>query len=396
MANGLRRRVATLLLFFVFLSATGSDGRAVSVLTCSPGDEVYALFGHTALRVRIPQRNIDAVFNYGIFDFDEPGFIRRFVLGETDYLLGVTDYNRFIAEYAMRGSGVTEQVLNLDSLQKSRLIEALLKNAMPQNRKYRYNFLFNNCTTKARDMILAAVEADNAELLYGSDSTCAAMTFRRIVHRFTQGNPWYEFGMDMLLGAPADVVAGRDGAQFAPLIMMNDLCGSRIIDDGNERSFVSEQRDLLVPQPKEPSVSNFTPFNAALLLLLFTFVVMLCERRSRRVFLLWDFLLMGLQGSAGCVLAFMVLFSSHPAVDVNWLLLWINPLPLILFPVLVCRVIKGRSLAFMWIETAMPAVFILASPLLPQSFPAPLYVCAAALIVRSLFHIYKEKICALD
>lgn len=388
--------MATLLLFFIFLSVTGNDGRTVSVLTCSPGDEVYALFGHTALRVRIPERNVDAVFNYGIFDFDEPGFIGRFVLGETDYLLGVADYNRFIAEYAMRGSGVTEQVLNLDSLQKSRLTDALMRNAMPQNRKYRYNFLFNNCTTKARDMILAAVEADNASLSYGTDSVCATMTFRQIVHRFTRQNPWYEFGMDMLLGAPADVVAGRDGAQFAPLVMMDDLSQCEIVRGDSMSPFICEQRQLLAPQPKETAPNNFTPFNVSLLLLLFTFVVMLCERRSRRVFLPWDFLLMGLQGLAGCVLAFMVLFSSHPAVDVNWLLLWLNPLPLLLLPVLVVRVIKGRSLSFMWIEAAMPAIFVVASPLLPQSFPAPLYVCAAALIARSLFHIYKEKICALD
>lgn len=382
-----------LFLFFLPLSIFADDKREVSLLTCSPGEQVYELFGHTAIRVTDPARGVDVVFNYGLFSFDTPNFVWRFVCGETDYLLGYTDFRYFVAEYGVRGSGVTEQVLAIDSLQKNRIIEALVKNSLPKNRTYRYNFLFNNCTTKSRDVIL---EALGDSVVYAVPSVGDSLTFREIIHRHTAGNPWYEFGMDMLLGAPADRVAGRSGAQFAPFILMQEFADAEVINGDSVYRLVSSQSNLLFPEQRVHKNNNLTPFNVSLLLLLFTFVVMLCERRSKRTFWLWDVLLMLMQALSGTVLLFMVLFSQHPAVDCNWLLLWLNPLPLVLLPVLLYRVRKGLSMGFMWIQVAMPVLFIVASPILPQSFPAPLYICAITIIFRSLFYIYKEKICALD
>ena len=205
----------------IFLAPSAAqDKREVSLLTCSPGEEVYAHFGHTALRVKDPTRGADIVFSYGIFSFDEPNFVWRFILGETDYLLGAVDYPYFIAEYSERGSGVTEQVLALDSLQKNAITAALIENIQPQNRVYRYNFLYNNCTTKARDKIFGTV---GNGIAYSEPSAGDSLTFRDIVHRFTNRHPWYQLGMDMLLGAPADERATRSGAQFAPIIFMQEL-----------------------------------------------------------------------------------------------------------------------------------------------------------------------------
>lgn len=390
----LRNRV--LLLLFICSAAINAfayDGKRVSVLTCSPGEEVYELFGHTALRVTDSENGADLVFNYGLFSFDEPNFIWRFVLGETDYLLGVADYNSFMAQYEARGSGVTEQVLNLDSAQVMTLLQSLYHNIQPDNRKYRYNFLFNNCTTKARDVVFDAL---GAPVSYAASSAGDSLSFRQIVHRFTVDNPWYSFGMDLLLGAPADVIAGRNGAQFAPILFKEELTGAYVVKDSIKVPLLSEHGELLMPRSKVSQRNNLTPFNVALLLLLFTFVVMLCERRSKKTYWLWDVLLMGLQGLSGCVLLFMVLFSQHPAVDVNWLLLWINPISLFLLPVLIYKIRKDETPYIMFIQLAMAAIFILLSPILPQAFPAPVYIVAVALIVRSLFHLYKKNICALD
>ncbi len=394
--NGRLRGLLAALFFLVcFSSAVAGDERSVSLLTCSPGEEVYALFGHTALRVTDPERGMDVVFNYGLFSFDEPNFIWRFVLGETDYLLGAIDYDFFLGEYAIRGSGVTEQVLNLDSLQKNELINALVINASPKYRSYRYNFLFNNCTTKARDKILEILGGKNA-ITYDVASVGDSATFRDIVHRFTEHNEWYRLGMDLLLGAPADVVAGRDGAQFAPLIFKEDLSHAYIGNVEDSRPLVVRNNELLLPVSRDAVRNNLTPFNTSLLLLLFTFVVMLCERRSKKTYWVWDVFMFALQGIAGCLLTFMVLFSQHPAVDTNWLLIWLNPIPLFLLPIFIYRVIKGKTLLFLWIEIVMVLLFFILSPFLPQYFPVPLYLCGIALIVRSLFNIYKNKICALD
>lgn len=373
----------------ILVPSVAQDKREVSLLTCSPGEEVYAHFGHTALRVKDPTRKADVVFSYGIFSFDEPNFVWRFILGETDYLLGAVDYPYFIAEYAERGSGVTEQILALDSLQKNNIIAALIENIQPQNRKYRYNFLYNNCTTKARDKIFGAL---GNEIEYTSPSAGDSLTFRDIVHRFTNRHPWYQLGMDMLLGAPADEIATRSGALFAPIIFMQELPTATV----NGKPILAQESEIIKPQEKKIARNNLTPFNVSLLVLLFTLIVMLCERRTKKTYLLWDALLMALQGAAGIVLTIMVFLSQHPTVNENWLLIWLNPLPLILLPILIYKVIKKQKTTIMWVQTAMVAGFIAASPFLPQYIPAALYPCAVALIARSLFHIYKEKICALD
>jgi hypothetical protein len=202
--------------------------------------------------------------------------------------------------------------------------------------------------------------------------------------------------MDLLLGAPADETAKRSGAQFAPFVLMREFADATITVGDSAKRLVAKQHELLLPEKRVTSRNNLTPFNVSLLLLLFTLVVMLCERRSGRTFWLWDMLLMLMQAISGTVLLFMVLFSQHPAVDCNWLLLWLNPLPFVLLPILLYRIGKGASMGFMWIQVIMPALFIVASPLLPQCFPVPIYICAITVIIRSLFYIYKDKICALD
>lgn len=388
----MQKIIKHILLIAVALLLTPSfaqDRREVSLLTCSPGEEVYAHFGHTALRVKDPTRRADIVFSYGIFSFDEPNFVWRFILGETDYLLGAIDYPYFVAEYRERGSGVTEQTLALDSLQKDAIIAALIENLHPQNRVYRYNFLYNNCTTKARDKIFGIF---GSNIAYPTPSIGDSVTFRDIVHQFTDKYPWYQLGMDMLLGAPADTIATRNSAQFAPIIFMQELSGATV----GGKPIIQEERECVAATEKKMTRNNLTPFNASLLLLLFTLIVMLCERRTKKTYLLWDAFLMTIQGASGIVLTIMVLFSQHPTVNENWLLIWLNPLPLILLPILIYKVIKKQRTTIMWVQTAMVAGFIAASPFLPQYIPAALFPCAIALIARSLFHIYKDKICALD
>ena len=143
-----------LLFFFLGQSVRGQeDNIKVSLMTCAPGTEIYALFGHTALRYEDKARGEDWVFNYGMFSFNTPHFIYRFVKGETDYELGVTRYPYFEGSYAMRGSSVYQQTLNLTISEKQELRRLLEENYLPENRVYRYNFFYDNCTTRARDVI---------------------------------------------------------------------------------------------------------------------------------------------------------------------------------------------------------------------------------------------------
>ena len=143
------KKTSILLLFVAMLVAVPlrAGEPRFSLLSCSPGDEAYSLFGHTALRYCDDERQVDIVYNYGYFSFDAPNFVWRFILGQTDYLVASVPYRFFIQEYAERGSSVVEQVLELSPEQLNCLRRALDVNCLPANRVYRYNYFYRNCTT---------------------------------------------------------------------------------------------------------------------------------------------------------------------------------------------------------------------------------------------------------
>ena len=316
-------------------------------------------------------------------------------MGETDYMVGCQDFEDFLPEYALRGSAVVEQVIDLNEDEARALFRALLLNIRPQNRVYRYRYLDNNCTTKVRDRLLEVLTAAG-DVVY-SDSVPAGKTYRDALALPSMEHPWYTFGVNLLLGAGVDNSLDVMTAQFLPLDYMNALKGMSIVAaDGAERRVVAET-NILLPENKVAGVrSNFTPFNASLLLLLATFVAMLCELRKRKTWWGVDVLLMSVQGLAGALLLFMALFSEHPAVDVNWLIVLLNPLALVLMPVYVYRIRKHKSMKIAWVQVLFVALFVLTALLGLQVYPAPIFFCAIALLVRSLFHIYKDRICELN
>ncbi len=390
------KRILLFLILSLSVAGSVSADVRVSVLTCSPGDEAYSLYGHTALRYCDTSRGVDVVFNYGCFDFSTPNFGWRFVLGETDYMVGCTDFENFLPEYIMRGSGVVEQVIDLSDEEAFLLFKELLVNIRPENRVYRYRYLDNNCTTKVRDKLLEALAKRNGNIAY-EDSMVAGRTYRDALNLPSMKHPWYTFGINLLLGAGVDEPLTRESAQFLPLDFMNALNGMSVAQgDGTERKVVAETNILLAENKKAAVRSNFTPFNASLLLLLATFIAMLCELRKRKTFWGVDVVLMLAQGLSGSLLLFMALFSEHPAVDVNWLIVMFNPLALVLLPIYVCRIRKHRPMTIAWVQVALFALFVLTALLGLQVYPAPIYFCAISLLVRSLFHIYKDKICDLN
>ena len=391
----MRKLIISLLCVFVSLSIMAGNAK-FSVLTCAPGNEAYALFGHTGLRYCDEKKGVDIVFNYGYFDFDSPNFAWRFILGETDYMVGIVSYDAFCREYQQRGSEVVEQVLDLTPEQESNLFMILKENCLPQNRVYRYNYFYNNCTTKIRDKVASV--ADSTVL----DAVAKYPTFRDALNALLVNHPWYAFGINLLLGADVDRLATLHGLQFIPQNYMNDLDACYIVKAGGDKHPLVKEKSVVVRENAEvESVSenghsNVTPFNVALLLLVATFIVMSCEVRKKKTFWGFDVLLMTVQGLAGCLLLFMALFSQHPAVGNNWLLLLLNPLALVLMPIYVYRIRKHKPMKIAWIQVLMVVMFFVSAILQLQVYPLPIYFCATALLVRSLFLVYKENICELS
>lgn len=352
------------------------DSVSVSLLTCSPGQEVYSLYGHTAIRcfVRKPDRDLDVVFNYGVFSFSQPHFIWRFVLGKCDYMVEASYFDGFLDAYARRGSRVTEQVLSLTPEEARRVFSYLMTNCAPENNQYRYNFLYNNCTTMVRDVIERCVQG---EVVYVARTP--QVTTRQILHHYTQGHPWAAEGDDLLLGAAVDTLASDRAAMFAPEYMM-DYAEHAIIrdDNGQERPLVAATH-VLTPGVDVPIEAEFplSPRQVGWGMLAFALLVMLAEWWRGRVFVLWSMLLLLAQGLVGSLLLFMALFSEHPAVSHNWLLWPFCPLALAGLYFAVCSV--RRRVARWWTAYfCFLTLFLLFYPVIPQNFGnivVPLTMC---------------------
>ena len=376
------------LLFLLYVgvlsvSASTMDSIRISLLTCAPGSEIYALFGHSAIRYENPAKNQDWVFNYGMFNFREPNFVMRFVKGATDYQLGVIPYPYFEAEYAMRGSSVYQQVLNLSHSEKVALIRLLEENYLPANRVYRYNYFYDNCTTRARDKI---EESILGKVVYPENTK--EVSYRDILHEFTAGSEWSEFGIDLCLGSEADEPIDGRKQMFAPFYMMEAARGAMIHRADTVVPLISKEFKVVDAELEDEPAFPLSPMACALLMLVVTILLTVWGIRKGRPCLVWNVLLFFLQGLGGCIVAFLFFFSVHPTVGSNWMLILFNPIPLLYLPVMVYKSIKGEKDPYHWVNTACLTSFILLMSFLPQEFNATVLPLALSLLVVSVGHLY--------
>ena len=368
---------------------TVSDSVRVSLLTCAPGSEIYSLFGHTALRYENPAKGEDWVFNYGMFSFNTPNFVMRFVKGETDYQLGVIPYRYFEGEYAMRGSSVYQQELNLTSEEKERVFRLLEENYRPANRTYRYNYFYDNCTTRARDKVEQGIDG---KVEY--PKAMKQRSFREIVREYTAGHEWSAFGIDLCLGSEADEPIDERKQMFAPFYMLEFARGAMIHRADTIVPFVKAEKKLLDFSSKDEELfekaeelSWPSPWTCAWVWWMLTFVVMAFGIRNKKVYWLWDVLLFGTQGIGGCIIAFLFFFSVHPTVGSNWLLMMLNPLPLFYLPVMVYKAIKGQKDVFHVINALVLTLFIILMPFIQQKFNPTVVPLALNLLMCSVGHL---------
>ncbi|MGB0432609.1 MAG: DUF4105 domain-containing protein, partial [Bacteroidia bacterium] len=181
-----------------------SSKAEISVITCAPGNLIYECFGHTAIRVNDPEQQYDLVFNYGIFEFNKPNFELNFAKGYLEYKLGVGRFSRFVPIYTRDNRTITEQVLNLDSTQKQKLFNFLIWNEKPENRYYFYDYFFNNCATKIRDVI--EQETGAAVNYSGGFKNANNYTIRDLIRVYAHNNEWSRLGIDLCLGFKIDKI----------------------------------------------------------------------------------------------------------------------------------------------------------------------------------------------
>jgi hypothetical protein len=365
-------------------SATLSDKATVSLLTVYPRDKaVYAIFGHTAVRVCDPEQDIDLVYNYGFFDSSKPNFIYHFVKGETDYILGVEDFNDFLFDYSRSHAAVDEQILGLSPEEKTSIFNFLNTNALPENREYRYDYFFDNCTTRPRDIIEKTIQG---KLVYPEQER--PVSLRDLVHRCTYPYPWLSFGIDLVIGSGADSTIMARQELFLPVKLLLALDKAKVRNDTASYALVAASRSLMESEDKNISVFRaenapmppflHTPmFVNGLILLMVIGMTILGYVRKRR-FRGMDFLLFFMAGTAGCIVCFICFVSTHPCTSYNINVLWLHPLHLLAAVLFLANI--GQKLRYWYhlINFALLTLFLVSWHWLPQYVPGdaiPLVLC---------------------
>ena len=381
MKKGLLYIVLTFILSVVNATAgaqsmTNPDRIQISLLTCSPGKEVWAQYGHTAIRYYDKESGEDLAINYGIFSLDQTYFIPRFVLGMTDYRMGVQPMDIFLAQYSYEGRGVVEQVLNLSAEDKELIYKALQENMKPENVVYRYNYFFDNCTTRARDMLVNHL---HGKIVYPPAEEDA--TFRSMIHKWNNKYEWSQFGEDLLLGVNADRKTTKSEQQFLPENLRSDFDKARY----NGKPLVKETNVLLDAETEvaEP-VFPLSPLSVALIFAVISLVMMLFSYRRRQVYWAWDLALMLTSGLMG-IIFFVMIFSQHPCVSLNFILLFFNPLPLFFL----YNTIKKKKV--IWWKIWGVLIILGLFGRLFQEIPLPILIVASFLLLHCIVHLRINK-----
>ncbi|MDR2774989.1 MAG: DUF4105 domain-containing protein [Tannerella sp.] len=386
----------------------------ISLLTSSPADDdVYTLYGHTALRVYDPRADIDIIFNYGIFDFSRPNFIYRFAKGETDYMVAAQHFSHYLLEYINRGSEIYEQILNLLPEEKEALWQALVINERPENRVYRYNFFFDNCATRPAAMIenkirgtikyplhtgqLASPDADavatNPSSVLSVSRTGQA-TFRDAINFCTRLHPWVTFGCDLVMGAPTDRVMTFKETFFLPEYLKEAFGKAEIKRDSVVQPLVLKVNILSEKMQTAEESPPFMTSPLACFTLVCIIIIWLTrlEWRKKTYFGWLDTILFSFAGIAGCILFFLSFFSVHPCMFPNISLLWLHPFHLIGAAFFSVKKFNKPAFWYHFINFAAILGMLIVWIFITQHFNIAFIPLIASLWLRSGWTLIKKKV----
>lgn len=311
----MRRIVLFILLLWcsiTYAAPTLSESARVSLLTCTPGTEVWSKYGHTAIHIEDEIEGINVVFNYGIFNLMSDDFYWKFVRGETYYQLGIDSYSSFERFYGSIGRKTYYQELNLTVSQKQKIWDALLVNYRPENRYYLYNFVFDNCATRPYYLLKEAL----GDSIVSKYKGYAGVSFRDAISHYTGRGSWVNFGINMIFGSKADKKMTNEERLFLPEELMHYVSEAKL-EDGS-------------PLVKEQKIRAFeiaiVPWYAKCWwgIVLFGIAMVglsLWDRRRGRCSWGVDVALVILYVVLLCLVVFLTFFSCHPLVGFNWRLL---------------------------------------------------------------------------
>lgn len=301
-----------------------SEKAEIHILTCGPYQgELYSAFGHSAIRVKDPRKGYDILYNYGVFDFDQPNFYLNFARGHLNYKLGVTEYRNFRDYYIYYNRYIHEQVLNLSHEQKQELFDFLQWNALPENQYYLYDYFYDNCATRVRDALVKTF-GDNVQ--FDGSYVNTNYTIRELTDLYLKQQPWGDLGIDICLGLPMDKVAAPYEYMFLPDFIEKGFNHATIVRDGKRVPLVKNTIITYDSTPEEDQASAITPLISFIILLFIGMIVSYFGYKKGKLYAGFDVLLFSVIGLIGWLLLLLWLATDHNAAARNFNLLWAIPL----------------------------------------------------------------------
>lgn len=368
--------VLTFALFFLLSgrSLSQTTDTTMYLITCGPGTETYSIYGHSALRVVIGKEDI--VFNWGVFDFDTPNFAWKFAKGRLNYMLVPETYESFLRSYFYEQRYVIVQEINLKPDEKRLMLAFIRENLKPENVKYRYDFFYDNCSTRIRDLLEKSL---GNKLEYPDDTEQTNPTFRQMIGRYQAPYPWLDAGTDILIGIPGDKKAGVRERMFLPLDMMTGLSNASVIRDGSALPLLKPAEMALDFDPISTKGKVITPF--LVFSMLFIVILIISLKAKNRAFLMFvDFTLFFVFSCIALLLIFFNFFSEHDQLRMNLNMIWINPVIILCFMSLVFSRPVRQLFQIVFYTTAG---FIILHPFLPQALNVSFYPLMLIILARS-------------
>jgi hypothetical protein len=357
-----------------------SDQARISIITLGPDQrEFYEAFGHSAIRVFDPVHGIDYAFNYGVFSFDQPNFYLNFTRGHLLYQLGVYPYPDFKEAYISYNRFVHEQRLTLTAAQRQKIFNYLQWNARPENKSYLYDYFFNNCSTRIRDVFADVLKG---EILFDGSFITTHYTIRELERRYLDEQPWGDLGINIGLGHRIDREATPYEYMYLPDYLESSFDHAFIITDGKKVPIVEEKLQVYEAKPVPPDVSFFSPWKVFGSLLAVAAGLSIWDWRRKKRSAWFDVMMLSGTGLLGLTLLFLWFGTDHHACVNNFNLLWALP-PNIVAAVLVLTKNKPVWLArYFEYATFLMLIILAAWKFLPQPFTPFLIPLIVTLTLR--------------
>ena len=364
--------LSMLLTTSIFAQIPLSDSATISLVTVAPGAELYSIYGHSALRVRDRAQNLDRCFNYGTFDFDQPGFIVKFMRGKLLYYVNPEPGRAFERGNLADHRSMVEQELNLTFEQRQGLYRLLRENVREENKYYKYDFFYDNCATRIRDIVKKPY---GNKLTYSANGSGNSTTMRQLLDPFQRNYPWTDFGIDIILGMPADRVASPEDHMFLPDGMMKVFNQTKTPDG---KPLVLATKNIPDPPPGDV-ILPYNRFTKPMFISLMVFALGLFTMRYPKAERVFNGVFYFILGIAGLIIFFLWFLTDHQATKNNLNLFWALPSNLFYF----WRNPRAANMGlYQRITGGLALLVLLLWPLGVQEFPLPALPLVALVAIK--------------